>query len=54
LIGSTPDDLQIRFFSHRDGSGAPEVGSAHTLCPHWHYLRDILMPQIEAAKAKTK
>ena len=24
------------------------------LVPYWHYVRDILLPQIEEAKAKTK
>lgn len=28
--------------------------SALELVPHWHYVRDILLPQILAAKAKTK
>jgi hypothetical protein len=38
---------------------APDVAAAEqyarsalALVPHWHYVRDILIPQIEAAKAK--
>ena len=30
------------------------VRSALALVPHWHYVRDILLPQIEAAKGPEK
>ena len=43
-LHKAPPDVNA---AERMGRGALE------LVPHWHYLRDILMPQIVAAKAKT-
>jgi tetratricopeptide (TPR) repeat protein len=31
-----------------------DAESALLLVPHWHYVRDILLPQIQAAQAKAK
>ena len=39
-LNKTPPDVKV---AHRDAQ------AALTLVPYWHYVRDILMPQIQAA-----
>jgi hypothetical protein len=34
------------------GSGSQYARSALALVPYWHYVKDILIPQIETAKIK--
>ncbi|HEV2842911.1 MAG TPA: hypothetical protein VGW39_16440 [Chthoniobacterales bacterium] len=55
-----PELLMSLAYSHLNKS-TPDVGAAERearaaleIVPYWHYVRDILLPQILAAKAKAK
>ena len=61
LEGLTPDERIVTevLLGRRSGEAAPDVAAAERYArealarvPHWHYVRDILLPQIERARPR--